>query len=136
MSPSSQSCSLPTLTARSLSTFSGSSERKRGPALWPADTITVKNSAAHIVASAPRRIWRLESIAQLQVEARALGRAERPLDPQEHAVGRAEAEAEAVIGLERAEIAQRRTHAAGFVEHVAIGARENLEAVFRLHQRD
>src|SRR5688500_12511153 len=136
MSPSSHSCSFPTLMALSSSTFSGSSARKRGPALWPADTSPVKSTAAHVVASAPRRRLRLESIAQLQIEARALGRAERALDPQEYAVGRAEAKAEPVVGLQRAEVAERRAHAACLVEHDAVGAREDLEPVFGLHQRD
>src|SRR5918992_300087 len=63
--------------------------------------------------------------------------AERPLDAQENAVPRPEAEADAVVRFEvlEAEIAEAGCHAAGVVENGAVDSREDLPAILRLQQQ-
>src|SRR5687768_13280387 len=84
-----------------------------------------------------QRVNALKDIVEPEDEVRSAAAAERRLDTEEHAVGAPKAEAEAVVGLEIAEIQilDARRDLAGVVEDRAVNGREDLPAVFGLQQQ-
>src|SRR5688500_12927239 len=84
-----------------------------------------------------QRVNALKDIVEPEDEVRPAAAAERRLDTEEHAVGAPKAEAEAVVGLEIAEvqILDARRDLAGVVEDRAVNGREDLPAVFGLQQQ-
>src|SRR5687767_9042077 len=84
-----------------------------------------------------QRVNALKDIVEPEDEVRSAAAAERRLDTEEHAVGAPKAEAEAVVGLEIAEIQilDARRDLAGVVEDRPVNGREDLPAVFGLQQQ-
>src|SRR5688572_27734855 len=84
------------------------------------------------------RRCRSENMPISQNEMLTAAAAEGAFDPQEHAVARAEPEADPIVGLEavEAEIFQARCDAARVVENGAVDRREDLPAILGLQQED
>src|SRR5687768_18102610 len=117
----------------------GSSGKNRGVAARGLNA----GDAAMPIASNPARAGlhtdrtALEDIVEPEDEVRAAAAAECRLDTEEHAVRVSEAEAEAVVGLEIAQvqILDARRDLACVVEDRAVNGREDLPAVFGLQQQ-